>query len=160
MKNHTRSLRSMRLTLDSSGQAMAEMAIILPILLILVFGIIEMALAWRTSQIVTNVTREGARLAVLPSADDGQVEDRITALLNASGFPTDDSVEGFQISLGCNPDDDPDSMICTTTGNETQVQTDYPYQFRLLGPLVELAGGGGSEFGQITISSTSRMRKE
>jgi hypothetical protein len=41
------------------------MAIVLPVLLLLVFGIIEMSNAWRTFQVVTNAAREGARVAIL-----------------------------------------------------------------------------------------------
>lgn len=154
MRNQTRSLRSMRRGENSSGQALAEMAIILPILLLLVFGIIEMALAWRTSQIVTNVTREGARLAVLPTSTDGDVTARVEEGLTSSGLTASKAT----ITFDCNDEDT--GSICAGTGQQTIVQTDYPYQFHLLGPLVELAGSDGDEFGQINISSTSRMRRE
>lgn len=155
------SCRRLRDPAGSPGQALAEMAFVLPILLILVFGIIEMSLAWRTSQIVTNATREGARLAVLPDSVDGDVNARIESVLSGSGLPTDD-VEGFLITLDCRDAEggDDGSMICEETGNQTVVHTDYPYQFRLLGPLVELAGGQGDRFGLVTISSTSTMRRE
>lgn len=153
MKIHACPLRILHDRVGSRGQALAEMAFVLPILLVLVFGIIEMSLAWRTSQIVTNVTREGARLAVLPTTDDDQVRTRIQTLLTASNLNATPT-----ITTGC--DVAPTDSICEGSGDQTLVQTEYPYQFRLLGPLVELAGGGGGRFGLVMISSTSTMRRE
>lgn len=158
MKRNIYPCRRLRDPVDSPGQALAEMAFVLPILLLLVFGIIEMSLAWRTSQIVTNATREGARLAVLPDTVDPEVvKQRVRDGLAASGLSIDEEVE--YVTLDCSNDDD-DGSLCTTSGDETLVQTGYPYQFRLLGPLVELAGGQGGQFGEVTISSTSTMRRE
>ena len=56
-----------------SGQALAEMALILPILLLLVFGLIEFGTAWRDYQVITNAAREGARWSVVYRVDaDGK----------------------------------------------------------------------------------------
>lgn len=46
---------------SSQGQALVEFVLILPILLILVFGIIEFSLIFYDQAIVTNASREGAR---------------------------------------------------------------------------------------------------
>ena len=50
---------------DSRGQALLEFALILPILLMLVLGIIEFGRIWNINQMVSDTTREGARRAVL-----------------------------------------------------------------------------------------------
>jgi Flp pilus assembly protein TadG len=55
---------------DRGGQALAEFVLVVPILLLLVFGIVEFGLAFRTHQIVTNTAREGARVAVLPASPE------------------------------------------------------------------------------------------
>jgi hypothetical protein len=65
---------------DRAGQALAEMVLVTPILLLLVFGIIEFGLAFRTHQIATNSAREGARVAVLPSTTDVETVMRRQAL--------------------------------------------------------------------------------
>jgi len=48
------------------GQAMVEMALVLPIFLFFIFGIIEMGRAWSVKQVMTNAAREGARILILP----------------------------------------------------------------------------------------------
>jgi hypothetical protein len=48
------------------GQSMVEMALILPVFLMFIFGIIEIGRAWAAKQALTNAAREGARVMVLP----------------------------------------------------------------------------------------------
>jgi Flp pilus assembly protein TadG len=50
-----------RLIRGEGGAVAVEFAIILPILVLLVFGIIDFGHAWYIKQIVTNASREGAR---------------------------------------------------------------------------------------------------
>lgn len=136
------------------GQAIAEMAIVMPILLILVFGIIEMSNAWRTHQVVTNLTREGARTAILPTTDaTSDVTSVILGGLSAQGMSAPDT-----IIVKCNGADG----VCNGTGQEALVRIEYPFSFRLLGPIVTWACGSGcaSSFGTITIGSTTVMRRE
>lgn len=51
------------------GQALVEMALVLPILLIIVFGIIEFGRIMNTYLILTNAAREGARQGVVGGTD-------------------------------------------------------------------------------------------
>jgi hypothetical protein len=129
------------------------MAIVLPVLLVLVFGIIEMSNAWRTHQVVTNIVREGARTAILPNVTEDSVRTVMLGNVSAHGLSSPDT-----IIIRCNGADG----ICSGTGQETSVQMEYPYTFRLLGPLVQWACGGScsDQFGTITIGSTTVMRKE
>ena len=46
------------------GGALVEFAIVMPLLLILVFGIIEISIILHNKSILTNATREGARIGV------------------------------------------------------------------------------------------------
>jgi len=55
------------------GQSVLELALILPILLMLVFGIAEFGRAWMTLNVLTGAVREGARIAsVTPDIYDNQ----------------------------------------------------------------------------------------
>ena len=58
-----------RLTFDKNwevrGVSSVELAIILPVFLLLVFGIIQFGIGWWISQVITNGAREGARFAVV-----------------------------------------------------------------------------------------------
>jgi Flp pilus assembly pilin Flp len=51
-----------------SGQAMVEFALILPVILLLLVGMLEFARAWNLHQVMTDAAREGARRAVLANA--------------------------------------------------------------------------------------------
>ncbi len=50
---------------DTKGQALLEFALVLPILLLLVLGIVEFGHIWNINQMVSDTTREGARRAVI-----------------------------------------------------------------------------------------------
>lgn len=143
------------------GQALAEMALALPALLLLVFGIIEFGSAWRSHQVVTNAAREGARRAVMPlgfvDPREGAVRTIIEDVMTAGGLTYSDDF----VTLTCNGS----AGLCDSgRGNVEEVQIDYPYSFVLLGPLADLAcqgaGCDGSSFGTITLTATSTMRQE
>ena len=132
------------------GQALAEMAIVLPILMLLVFGIIEMSNAWRTFQVVTNSAREGARTAILPGTDEPAIMDRVRRTLEGGGLVFDQA----NITVECiGTDGNPTgSAVCSTSGQEARIGIGYPFTFRVLGVLADLV--------PITITSTTAMRNE
>jgi Flp pilus assembly protein TadG len=133
------------------GQALAEMAILLPVLLLLVFGIIEMSNAWRTFQVVTNSAREGARVAILSSADQADVTTRITTSMTTGGL--DPARPGAQIIVQCvDLNGQTANRVCSGSGETVQIRIEYPFTFNVLGRLSGLV--------PITISSTSTMRHE
>lgn len=72
-----------------SGQSVIEFAVILPLLLILVFGITEFGRALMTANVLTQAAREGARMAAV-GADPADAEDRITAILTAANVDVGD----------------------------------------------------------------------
>ena len=49
------------------GQSLIEFALVLPILLIITFGIIEFGMMLYNQQIITNASREGARAGIVAS---------------------------------------------------------------------------------------------
>lgn len=63
------------------GAAAVEFAIILPILVMLLFGIIQFSLAYNRQQGLHAAAREGARLASLPSTTSTQITDRVDSAL-------------------------------------------------------------------------------
>lgn len=70
------------------GISSLEMAVVLPVLLLVVFGIIQYGLGWRLSEVITNGAREGARFGVVvsdPPISDTQVVTRVQNYLNGSG---------------------------------------------------------------------------
>jgi len=71
---------------DTRGNAVVEMALVLPFLLLLVFGITEFGRAWLTLNVLQTAAREGARLAVVTTPDVAAVQARATAVCNAAAI--------------------------------------------------------------------------
>jgi Flp pilus assembly protein TadG len=72
------------------GAAMVEMALILPILVALTFGILEYGwMFYRVAQI-NLASRHGVRTAVRPAADQAEVETAIAGVMNDAGWATDE----------------------------------------------------------------------
>lgn len=79
------------------GAAAVEFAVVAPLFFLLVFGMIEFGRMVMVQQIITNGSREGARIAVLDGATSGEVVTAVeTYLSNAS-------IEGAEISVTPNP---------------------------------------------------------
>lgn len=74
-----------RLGKRRSGQAVIEFAFVLPLLLLLVFGITEFGRALMTVNVLTAAAREGARAAAV-GADSTGVFNRVNAVLNAANI--------------------------------------------------------------------------
>ncbi len=69
----------------SDGAAAVEFAIILPFLLLLVFGVIELGRAIQAKNIITNMSREGANLASRTQMDPQDIMDALAS----SAMPLD-----------------------------------------------------------------------
>lgn len=74
------------------GAAMVEMAIILPILIMLVFGIIQFAIAFNRTQGLHAAAREGARTASISTASVGDINARVNDALTGINYDTAPSV--------------------------------------------------------------------
>ena len=69
------------------GAALLEMALTLPLLLLVCVGILEFGRAYQTWQVITNAAREGARIAVLPGMDDTAVRSRVQQYMTIGQLP-------------------------------------------------------------------------
>lgn len=141
---------------DQRGQSLIEFVLALPILLVIVFGIIEFASAWRTYQVVTNVAREAARLGVVPTTTQAsQVTNQVDSLLLYSGLSLS---AGHTASVTCAGGA---FNVNCGAGDPVQVDVTYQHRFVVLGPALNLmCSGCGSGYGTITLSTTSIMRRE
>lgn len=79
------------------GAAVVEFAIVAPVFFLLVFGMIEFGRMVMVQQIITNAAREGARVAIVPSATTSQVT---TAVNN---YLTGCSIAGATVTCSPNP---------------------------------------------------------
>ncbi|MCM2272527.1 MAG: pilus assembly protein [candidate division Zixibacteria bacterium] len=80
---------------NTRGNAVVEFALVLPILLLVLFGITELGRMIMTTNVLNTASREGARLAaVSPMSDSLSIEARVTEVLAAARIePADIVVE-------------------------------------------------------------------
>jgi len=69
--------RPLSICRNERGQAVVEFALVLPLLLLLVFGVTEFGRAWMTKNILTSAAREGCRVACVTDPDIDAVNARV-----------------------------------------------------------------------------------
>ena len=80
MRTMIRKARLARRTSGSRGAAALEFALVLPILLLILGGIVDFARAYMELQMMTNAASEGARMAIIstdPAVNDDSVEELV-----------------------------------------------------------------------------------
>ena len=126
------------------GQSVIEFALVLPLLLVILFGITEFGRAWMTVNILTSAAREGCRLAVVTAPDVPAVTARVTTVCNSAGVvPTSVTCVGPLSN-------DPDRKVTVTVLADFQI---------IPGTILEYFGGEGLS-GTIPLRATSVMRHE
>jgi Flp pilus assembly protein TadG len=117
---------------NEKGASAVEFAIILPLFLILVFGIIEFGVIMYDKAVVTNASREGARFGVL---FDPSVHTNVEIIDRVNSFACERlSLINLGESSEC-PLDAENIKITTLTGtgqDRLTVSVTYPYKFIFL----------------------------
>lgn len=82
-------IRAHKTLRSESGASAVEFALLLPVLMMVLFGIIEFGMALYRQSILTNASREGARLGIVlsvPPITNAAVDAKIDAYLTAAGI--------------------------------------------------------------------------
>jgi len=87
-------MRKAKLLRSESGEALVEMALVLPILLVLSLGMLDFGRAFHTKSLLDQAAREGARVAVVTAPDVGIVQGRVDDLLGTMPHTTTVSAVG------------------------------------------------------------------
>jgi Flp pilus assembly protein TadG len=135
------------------GAALIEMALTLPLLLLLSIGIFEFGRAFQHWQVLTNATREGARIATLPGVTDDAVTTRVRTYMEAG------SLTGFASNLVTIARDG-EISIGATTASASTVTINYPFEFIVLQPIAQMVVGGSEVGAPITMTVSATMRNE
>ena len=170
--------------LGERGASAVEFAIIVPLLLVIIFGTIDFALLLHDKSLITNASREGARAGIAyrfnydtsPGSydplDQGEVESVVnrylqngSLLINFAATPppavttlTCFTDATFSTEIACG---DRDGAGRDSTGYWIEVEVTYPYDFLVIPNLVRALPGVGSGLPQVaTINSITRMRME
>jgi len=142
--------RGRRLWRSEQGAELIEFALVLPMLLLVVLGIVEFGLLFQRFEVLNNAAREGARMAVLPGYTTADVSSRVVAYTNAAGINTPALVAGNvrvqNTTIGAAP-----GIQCK------RVIVDYTYTFQFLPGIGSMFGG---TFTTVPLQAVSVMRIE
>ena len=123
------------------GAAAVEFAVVAPVFFLLIFGMIEFGRMVMVQQVITNGSREGARIAVLDGSSTGEVTSAVdTYLENAS-------VAGANITVN------PDPPNSAGYGEPVTVTVSIPFGQVSWLPSPMFLGGS-------TLTATTVMRRE
>jgi Flp pilus assembly protein TadG len=142
-----------------SGQALAEFAIISPLLLLLILGMIDFARAWGFYQVITDAAREGARTVVVDWTGLTPTDKRVkayNAIYNALGRgaidPANARICVTKAGTSVAPCDNTDCL----TEDPCTVRIELDYAFAIIGPFWQL----WDPKGYVTLSTQFVMRTE
>lgn len=137
-----------RLTCER-GAELVEFALVFPMLLLVMLGIMDFGFLFQRYEVLTAAAREGARVAILPGYSDADVTARVNAYLTAGGLTTPATVvvEPAQtVSIGSQ---------CISV---RPVRVTYTHTYMFIGPI--MAFFGEPALGTRALNSTSAMRTE
>ena len=163
------SVRTTNRLQSERGAELIEFALVLPLLLFVIMGLIDFGFMFQRYEAVTNAAREGARMGVLVPAvatpgmyTATNAQDRALAYLDASGLSgalhtcnTGAIAPGTRCALMTTSTITIPSTTLTVDQITMTVEYDHEHQF--VGPLMNLFGGG---FGTIRLKATVTMRRE
>ncbi len=118
----------------TTGQSFVEFALMLPVFLILVMGILDMARAFSALQMVTNAAREGARVGIMPASLSSVVTNAVDNYLAAGGQtgcattgsnwgPAGDTGDSTSVTVSCDFTTLTGTIIPFWTGTLTLART-------------------------------------
>lgn len=158
---------------ENKGGSAVEFAVVLPLLLILVFGIIEFSLIMYNKAVITNASREGARAGIVARWNgttynpltDTEIKSKVTdycgAYLVGFGTPKDTPVPTVSWLL---PDGSETFNVADRLNNKppdysmsVKVNVSYDYHFLAIPAFISTIGGNDK---LTKLQATTVMRME
>ena len=125
------------------GQALVEFAMVLPLMLLMLFALVDFGRAFYSWLLITNAAREGARV--------GATQSPLTDI-EARVYSSASSLDAADITITT-------TNVQGSRGETVQVDIDYSFSFVTpISSLAQLLGGGAMS--DPTISAQSSMRLE
>ena len=145
------------------GAALVELAMILPLLLVVTAGIVDFGFAFQRYEVIANAAREGARLASEPGYDAAAITARVRGYVKAA-LNLDDATLGLVMPPGTSVNVANTSLTMPLAGGGTaalpsvRVDAFYHHQFMLMRPILGLIN---KSWGQsITFQASAIMRSQ
>ena len=128
------------------GTSTVEAVVVLPLMLLLIFGIAEFGISFTRWNSLTNAVREGARVGVVfrSPCDMGPVETLVKNTV--SDFADSSGIDPAEITTDVNG-------ACSGTGTQLTVTSEVPYDFLVLDALAGFAPN-------VKMSARTVMRNE
>jgi len=120
---------------------MVEFALVLPVLLVVLFGIIQFGITFSNYVALTDAVRAGARTAAVSRSSSDPVGDVITRVSNASG-----DLDSSKVNVKPSDIVTPSGWVY---GEDVTVTARYPYSINLLGIVIAS--------GNLSSSTTERI---
>ena len=139
---------------SEKGAAAVEFAILLPLLLLVIFGGIEYGLLMYNKQILTNASREAARAGIVsraPRLSDAQIQAVARNYADAHMVTFDSTTTGIETPVVAYPGGQ-------AFGDDLTVTVSYRYSFLLIPDLSGLFGE--SLPGSLNLVAATTMRYE
>lgn len=130
------------------GAELIEMAVALPLLLLVTMGIVDFGFLFQRYMVLTNAAMEAARIGVLPGYSAADVRQRASAYAEAGGVPGTVTVSSSSLSL-------PGANGGSWPGVRVVVSHEYRYQY--IGPFIRLFGGS---MDSVTLTAQSTVRRQ
>jgi Flp pilus assembly protein TadG len=121
---------------DERGQSMVELALILPVLLLILFGIVQFGTAFNNYVALTDAVRAGARTAAVSGGSTDPVGAAVARVDSSAA-----DLSTSKLNVVVNSDWVP--------GDDVTVKATYPYAISLFGVVVAS--------GQLTSTTTERV---
>ncbi len=131
------------------GAELIEMALVTPVLLLLVLGIVDFGFLFQQYVVLTNAAAEGARVGTLPGYGPGDAEARVQAYAVNGGVTGVVNADARIVTL---------PAAGGTTWRGMQVTVTHPYTLQYIAPIMALVGGTSAS--TITLTARSTMRHQ
>ena len=135
---------------SEQGAEVVELAVVLPVLLLLLMGVIDFGFLFQRYEVLTNAAMEGARVGSLPGyAIPADVTSRVQAYASSGGIdPATLNIEAIPTTV---------AAPGGGTWPAVQVTVSHNYTMRYIGPIAAMFGGSTRT---VTLRSRSTMRRQ
>ena len=133
-----------------AGAELVEMALTLPLILMVLLGLSDFGFLFQKYEIINNSAREGARYAARPNTLPADVQARVLTYIQGSGLPTsagNPTIVVTPTTLSSGPG----------TWQAQQVDVAYVHDYTFFGPFASWFGGN---FTTATLNARATMRVE
>jgi Flp pilus assembly protein TadG len=145
-------VKRLRLLRNDDGQAIVEFALVLPLIMGLLLGIVQFGIVFNNYETLTDAARVGARKASITRFVGDNGASAVNAVKSAAsgldqtqlGVTVHSCPPGTTWGTTCTVDD------WSTTGNEVTVTATYPYELKILDWVVKTG----------SLTSTTKERLE